>query len=247
MTSPPSHRCGFTLMEVLVTMAIGSVLLFIAATLLGGAGDTYNRGSGSVSAEREARALLTQMSEDFAKAEWHPETIFTTEGEGWKKSRAGFLSLQPSDAQSEEGRIGDLCALQYYVKDIKVGDATVRCLMRGFRESAVVFPELRSGEFKSLFGEEVTDEPVAFGVLSFEITPLEKDPTTGRLSTWSKDPNQPVDMIRIRLVIARRELLGKLTTTRDWDSSEFRGDPKEAIHNRDLEVYEVIQRFGNDA
>jgi prepilin-type N-terminal cleavage/methylation domain-containing protein len=250
MTPRPIHRRGFSLLEVLMTMAIGSVLLLVAVTMLSQAGDGYERGSGSVAAEREARAVLTQMGDDFAKAVWHQETILDAGGEGWKQARTGFLSLQADDAQSESGRTGDLCAVHYYIKDIQVGRATVRCLMRGFRESGEVFPALKAGTFSTLFGEEDADEPVAFGVLSFSAEPLVRD-NTGKWEDWQRlaadDPfaGSP-QAIRLKLVIARRELLGKLSTTRDWDSSPLRGEPYQAANNPDLERYEVIQRFGND-
>ena len=249
MTRPPRHRGGFTLLELLVTMSIGAVLLLVAATMLGRAGDSYSQGSGSVAAEREARAVLTQMGDDFAKAVWHQDTIFEAGGEGWKRARTGFLSLQPEDAQSEDGRSGDLCAVHYYVKDIQAGPTTVRCLMRGFRESGEVFPALRAGSLTPMFAEEDTDEPVAFGVLAFEATPLTRELGTGNLIDWTQTGN-PVttgpDFLRLRLVVARRELLGKLATSSDWDSSPLRGDPLKASENRNLEVYEVLQRFGND-
>ena len=253
MIRPPRHRGGFTLLELLVTMSIGAVLLLVAATMLGRAGASYSQGSGSVAAEREARAVLTQMGDDFAKAVWHQDTIFEAGGEGWKRARTGFLSLQPEDAQSEDGRSGDLCAVHYYVKDIQAGPTTVRCLMRGFRESGEVFPALRAGSLTPMFAEEDTDEPVAFGVLAFEATPLTREAGTGALVPWSKsngaggDPFlESPDFLRLRLVVARRELLGKLATTTDWDSNPLRGDPLKASENRNLEVYEVLQRFGND-
>jgi prepilin-type N-terminal cleavage/methylation domain-containing protein len=249
MTCPTRHRGGFTLLELLVTMAIGSVLLLVAAAMLGRAGDSYSQGSGSVGAEREARAVLTQMRDDFGKAVWHRDTVFEAGGEGWRRARTGFLALQPEDAQSVEGRSGDLCAVHYYVKDIEVGSSTVRCLMRGFRESGEVFPALKAGSLTPLFAEKDTAEPVAFGVLSFEATPLVRD-ETGQLAPWQQLPaddpfNVAPQFLRIRLVVARRELIGKLSTTRDWDTSPLRGDPLKATDNRNLEVYEVLQRFGN--
>lgn len=251
MNHPPRdrHRGGFTLLELLVTMAIGAVILLIAATMLGRAGDSYSQGSGSVAAEREARAVLTQMGEDFAKAVWHKDSIFEAGGEGWKRARTGFLSLQPEDAQSDDGRSGDLCAVHYYVKDIEVGESTVRCLMRGFRESGEVFPAIKAGSLTPMFAEEDTDEPVAFGVLAFEATPLNLEEGTGSLINWTQTGDlvsESPDYLRIRLVVARRELLGKLASTSDWDSSPLRGDPLKASENRNLEVYEVLQRFGND-
>ena len=241
------HRGGFSLVELLVTMAIGSVILFVAASLLSKAGDGYERGSGSVAAEREARALLHQIGSDLAKAEWHKDTQFKNNDSDWKQGDLGFLALQPDDAQSEEKRNADLCAVHYYLKDIEVGGVTVRCLMRGFRESGEVFEALKDGTPVALFKTEVTDEPVAFGVLSFEAQPLERT-ANGRWEDWKEGGlTQAPAAVRVRLVIARRELLGKLTTPEEWNSSPLRGKPDQALNNPNLETYEAIQRYGNDA
>lgn len=242
-----SPRSGFTLVEMMVTMAIGSIILFVAATILSRAGDGYDRGSGNVAAEREARAVLTQLSGDLAKAEWHKDTILENEGSGWKQGELGFISLQADDAQTEKKRNGDLCAIHYYIKDVVVAGTTVRCLMRGFRDSGDVFPALRgSGSFDSLFTEEDADEPVAFGVVSFSAEPLMRD-GSGRWEDWDGDTSAAPDALRIRLTVARRDLLGKLTTSADWGNHPLLGNPEEASHNRGLETYEAIQRFGNDA
>jgi prepilin-type N-terminal cleavage/methylation domain-containing protein len=250
MSPRPHHRPGFTLMEVLVTMTIGAVLLLLAVQLLGRAGDGYDRGAGSVAAEREARAVLTQMGEDLAKAEWHADSILENDGEGWKQARLGFLALQPDDAQSVDRRSGDLCAVHYYIKDIEVGGTVVRSLMRGFRDSGEVFPALKNGSVADLFEPRDIDEPVAFGVLSFDAAPLVRRAQGGGYNDWTPTGDDPFegapDALRLRLVIARRELLGKLRTTSDWDGSTLRGLPADAANNRDLEVYEVVQRFGTD-
>jgi prepilin-type N-terminal cleavage/methylation domain-containing protein len=241
-----SLRSGFTLVEVMVTMAIGSIILFVAATVLSRAGDGYDRSSGNVAAEREARAALTQMAGDLAKAEWHKNTILENGGSGWKQAKLGILSLQADDAQSEEKRNGDLCAVHYYIKDVEVGGALVRCLMRGFRESGDVFPALKNGTYDALFAEEDADEPVAFGVVSFSAEPLQRD-GSGKWESWNGDTSTAPAAVRVKLVVARRELLGKLVTTADWSSGRLLGNPEEAHHNRNLETYEAIQRFGNDA
>ena len=241
-----SPRSGFTLVEVMVTMAIGSIILLVAATVLSRAGDGYDRSSGNVAAEREARAALTQLAGDLAKAEWHQDTILENGGSGWKQAKLGILSLQADDAQSGDKRNGDLCAIHYYIKDIEVGGELVRCLMRGFRESGDVFPALRQGSYDSLFTEEDADEPVAFGVVSFSAEPLQRD-GGGRWEPWNGDTSAAPAALRVKLVVARRELLGKLTTSGEWDSGPLLGNPEEARNNRNLETYEAIQRFGNDA
>ncbi|WP_035607789.1 prepilin-type N-terminal cleavage/methylation domain-containing protein [Haloferula sp. BvORR071] len=242
----PRHSRGFTLIELLVTMAIGSVILFVAALMLSKAGEGYDHGAGSVAAEREARAILHQMGSDLAKAEWHKDTRFKNDGADWIKADLGFFSLQPEDAQSESKRSADLCAVHYYLQDITVGNATIRCLMRGFRESGEVFPALKTGSLDPLFTPEKTDEPVAFGVLSFEAQPLQRS-KAGQWENWNGDKTKAPTAVRLRLVVARRELLGKLTTAQDWNSSPLRGVPGQVANNPNLETYEAIQRYGNDA
>lgn len=237
-------RRGFTLVEMLATMTVGSIILLVAATMLGHAGDGYDRGSGGVAAEREGRAVLTQMADDLSKAVWQPDTRIENQGDSWKRADLGFFSLQASDAQSEDGRLADLCTVHYYIKDIQVGRATVRCLMRGFHESSETLDGLRGGSIDSLFKPENKDEPVAFGVLAFEATPLVRG-TSGKWEDWVKSTETPPSALRLKLIVARRELLGKLQTSSDWDSSPLRGNPAEPERSRYLEIYEVIQRFGN--
>ncbi len=244
--TPAHRRGGFTLVELLFTMAIGSIILFVAASLLSRAGQSYDHGAGSVAAEREARAILHQMGSDLAKAEWHKDTRFKNEGSGWKQADLGFLALQPDDAQTDQKRCADLCAVHYYMKDIEVAGVTVRALMRGFRESGEVFPALKTGSPESLFTPENTDEPVAFGVLSFEAQPLQRS-ASGQWEDWNGDKTKGPGAVRVRLVVTRRELLGKLTTTAEWNNSPLRGNPEQALNNPNLETYEAIQRYGNDA
>src|SRR5690606_7890884 len=151
---------------------------------IGRAGEGYDRGSGSVAAEREGRAALTRIAEDLATAVWHSDPVFE-EGDGDRKlARLGFLSLQPPDAQSDAGRSADVCAIHYYVEDRRIGGNTIRCLMRGFRESAEVFDKLGDEETEDLFSRRDLDEPLAFGVVAFEAEPLRRDPVTRRREKW---------------------------------------------------------------
>ena len=255
-------RQGFTLVEMLVVMSIGSILLLVAINMLGSAGNSYDRGSGGVAAEREGRAVLTQMASDLSKAVWQKDSVFDSgDGKGWPQAKLQIFSLQADDAQSDAGRIGDLCAVGYAIKDVTVGGAPVRCLMRSFRESQDTFGALKSGDTSTLFAPRDADEPVAFGVVSFEIKPLIRSASSGKWEDWKAttavtnpspgtSTTTPVstgpDAVKIKLVIARRDLIAKLKSPADWASSPLLGDPAEPEKNPRLEVYEVIQRFGND-
>lgn len=242
--SPGRH--GFSLIEIVAALAIGSLILLGAASLLGWSGELYQRGTGGISAEREARAALSIISENLANAVWHPSTVFERTGEGWALDRIGFLSLQPSDAQSPGGRAADVCAIHYYIDDRLIGGRIVRCLMRGFRESAEVLRILETDEIASLFEPREQDEPLAFGIVAFGAEPQQRDPVTRRREKWMPEGGLPVDAVALSLVVARPELTRLLTTGEDWSTSTHLGDPSKPEENRRLETFRLVQRFGPD-
>lgn len=251
MTVHSGQKRGFTLVELLCSMAIGAIILVAAASLLGSSGDGYERVGGGVATEREARAIMTQLAEDLSTAVFHPDGVMERSGQRWPADKLGFLTLQSADAQSEDGRIGDLCAVHYYVKDLTINGRVVRCLMRGFRESADTFKSLGNSTLPSLFtAQDSIDEPVAFGVLSFEASPKSRD-ENGKWTDWKKNPNTGPEALEVKLIIARRGLAGRLKTTADWDgggnAANWLGDPAMADRNAELVTYGTLIRFGHDA
>lgn len=249
MTPAHRHHSGFTLVELMFSMAIGSIILILAASMLGTSGNSYERVGGTVSSEREARAAINQISADFSTAQFHKAMVISPSTATWPVDSFGFLSLQPSQAQSVSGRIGDLCAVNYYVKDLQVGGKTLRCLMRGFRESKDTFDGLLNDSIPSLFlAKPDLDEPVAFGVVSFEARPKSIDAMGNQIDWVKNDVNGP-DLFELKLVVARRTLVSRLKQTSDWDGSgsaeNLLGTPAKVDRNPNLEVYETTVRFGS--
>ena len=250
MSITPRKSRGFSLIELMCTMVIGSIILLAAASLLGTSGDGYERVGGGVASEREARALITQLTSDLSTAAFHKDLIIEKSSESWSADRLGFLSLQPDQAQSVAGRTGDLCAVGYYIKDLSISGKTVRCLMRGFRESSDTFKALESGSVATLFAEQANlDEPVAFGVVSFEARPKSRN-AEGKWIDWVKNDKTGPEALDVRLVIARRDLAGKLKLPGDWNGTgtagKLLGKPSEVERNKNLEVYGTLIRFGNN-
>jgi prepilin-type N-terminal cleavage/methylation domain-containing protein len=249
MMSASENPRGFTLVELMAAMAIGTIILLAAASLLGSSGEGYERVGGSVATEREARALISQLGSDLSSALFHKDGVIEKSSQPWSADKLGFLSLQPAAAQTDEGRIGDLCAVNYYIEDLSIGGKTVRCLMRGFRESKDTFAALENDAVAPLFtARDNLDEPVAFGVVSFEARPKSRD-AAGAWTDWIKNDTKGPEAFDVRLVIARRELAGRLKTPSDWDGTGAAGrqigEPAKADKNRYLEVYGALIRFGN--
>ena len=250
MTFTHRHPRGFTLIELLFSMVIGSVLLVVAATMLGSSGDGYERIGGNVASEREARAVINQLAADLSTARFHKDAVTEKSIAAWPRDKLGFLSLQPAQAQSKAGRIGDLCAVNYYISDLTIGGKKVRCLMRGFRESHETFEALREDKVGSLFEQKPavdSDEPVAFGVISFEARPRSRD-SGGQWIDWVKNDQTGPEAFDLKLVLARRDLAGKLKLPADWDGGgSLLGDASKADRNKNLEIYGTTLRFGNHA
>jgi type II secretory pathway pseudopilin PulG len=254
MSPSPKQKRGFTLVEMMAAMGVGMVVLMIAAGVLGSTGDGYERLGGGVSAEREARALLGQLVTDLSSVQYQKEILLREGKESWPLDRIGFLTLQPDDAQTDAGRVGDLCAVRYYVRDEVNGGKVTRCLMRGFVESSDTFKAVKNNLTSQLFeqppgtGSSNTDEAIAFGVVSFEARPKTRD-ANGKLTDWKAGTDTPPDVLALRLVIARRELMGKLNTAADWSgqggiAAKLMGIPSEAERNKNFQVYETTVRFG---
>ena len=249
MTASP-HRCrGFSLIELMCSMGIGATLLLIAVITLGRFGDGYERVGGGVATEREARALMARITSDLTTARFHKDGVLEKSSALWPNDRLGFLSLQPAHGQSDAGCIGDLCAVSYQIEDLLICGKTVRCLMRACRESRETFRALEDHQVAALFASrDPGGEPVAFGVISFEARPKSRD-GSGRWIDWVKNDLVGPEAIELRLVVARRELAGKLKLPGDWNgvgvSGKLLGNPLEACGNSNLEVYATLIGFGN--
>jgi hypothetical protein len=232
------------------SMAIGSIILVLAAHLLGTAGGNYERISSSISSEQDARALMNQLASDSSTAIYHQDILFEKSTSRWPVDHLRFLSVQPQEAQTLANRVGDLCAVNYYLKDLQINHQTVRCLMRGFRESGETFKALREHTIPTLFEpRSLLDEPVAFGVVSFEARPVIRD-ELGKSIDWIKNGITHPEALTIRIVLARRGLIANLKLPANWDGTKdttnFLGEPADATRHKDLKTYSTTFRFGND-
>lgn len=251
MTMRPQKQYeGFSLIELLVSMAVGAVVLLAAVSMLGSAADSYERVGGGVEIEREARAMISQLSSDLSSGQFHQDSLFDSRPQPWPADRLGILTMAPQSAQSESGRIGDLCAVSYYLADLTINEKTVRCLIRGFRESKETFDALANSSVSKLFvARENIDEPIAFGVVAFQAKPKSRD-ATGKWSDWTLSAAERPAAVEVRVILARRGLAAKLNEPADWNGAGVNGwmlgEASAADRNKDFEIYETMIRYGND-
>ena len=240
MTPPNRHRPGFTLVELMFSLTLGTLILLVAAGLLASSGAGYGRTSGTVATSRERRALVDRLATDLASGIPATGSILNSEPTG----KLAFITLLPAVGQSEDGRNGDACAVSYRLADLEMGGRTRRCLVRSVKESGDTFAALRSGKAAMLFtGGFPVDEPLAFDVVGFTAQPKSVD-AGGVSQDWTDDGGGPPDALEITLVLVRPGFARRLKTAADWDAlAESAENPR----NTALETHTATLRFGNHA
>lgn len=234
------HHPGFTLVEMMFSLTLGTLILLLAAGLLGRSGDDYRYTSGGVATGREGRAAFDRLVADLSSGVMVEGSRLESDGTG----SIVFVTLLPAADQSDEGHIGDACAVSYRLKDLQSGGKTRRCLVRSVRESSETLAALRAGEIEKLFtGKFLVEEPLAFDVARFEASPKSAG-ATGVWLDWTNHDEVPPDALEITLVLVRPELAVHTRTAADWDAlAENIGN----ISNSGLEIHTATIRFGNHA
>ncbi len=127
-----SARRGFTLIELVVAMAITSLIVVLLISILSIASDHWNRSRAEVKAERQAKALLDRMRGDLSAMvvpRWNPQEWFVAEfdegtsGSGLPEDGGAaklIFFTSPTDRYdgkpTDEQVRGDVSAVSYSVR-----------------------------------------------------------------------------------------------------------------------------------
>jgi len=225
---------GFTLLELLVSMALGSIILLTAATMLGEAGDSYGHVTRGIHAEREARAALSRISADVRAALDQQGALRLDSG-----GKIGFLTTLPGSAQNKTLRIGDLCAVVYQLKDLESDNRIVRCLTRTVHESSETYRAIKEGNVGEILSRADEDaEPLAIGVMKCSFMPKTRR-SDGTWEEWKESSEHMPDSIEIKITVANREESKRWTQARDWD------EPSE-LENGKATTRSMMIRYGHE-
>jgi len=151
-------RRGFTLVEILAATAIMVVLMVLILGLTTNVLTVWNRSSGQLQANVEARVILDILSQDFVaavlrndNAEWirsQPRTAGTVGDTPWPNTWLMFYSpvLDPPDDDNNPSTpvVGDICAVSYFPAHQNPFDGTqtnpnIYALCRGLKSPAATF------------------------------------------------------------------------------------------------------------
>lgn len=216
---------GFTLLELLVAMAVLSVLLIVMMNMVDSATKLWKQTENSVDAYRESRAALNTMARDFQYAtvgtnyQWVRFNTNSGAANTNYGSNAFFLTALPSNSQKTDSK-SDICEVGYFLALDRTAASTNRTLnlYRYFRSSDQTFTNLKdSTPFTGIVTGSTGEEILARNIVRMSITPV----STNAAGEWTASYVPTIDsplpqLVEISLTAINQDLAKKLNTTADW-------------------------------
>jgi prepilin-type N-terminal cleavage/methylation domain-containing protein len=182
------YQQGLTLIELLLTMALTSVLLIALAALVSQSTDAYSLSQRSLDHLSQSRAFVQIFQSELSLR--IPDTPLvhqsSTQGSTMDSDKIIFIRTLPASEQSVESS-GDITASCYYVAFVENGNqGVVPKLFRKIltsRESQQFIEAGSTAEFPKV--DPILDEPILEFVLSFQAIPVHFDPVSGNEEPWN--------------------------------------------------------------
>jgi prepilin-type N-terminal cleavage/methylation domain-containing protein len=194
---------GFTLVELVVAMAVSLVLVLGMFELTAQGGRGFGRTQRSIQTQSSARAALHFMAEDLAtRLVGTPLQTTSDAAAAWPCGTLGFFRCQAADSAG-----GDVVFVLYEVKSVMEGPGTSRQLIRSVWDSGEAFAALKDGRTPA--GVPSSNEALALQVVGFSLTCA---PRAGEPASCA-----------VVLSVADDATARRLETEADWRAATARG------------------------
>lgn len=236
----PNHaHHAFTMIELLVAMAVFSLLIVLLMGMVDGAAKLWRESENRVDAYREARAALGSLARDLNNALPVNNTNYILlnsnafgrlPAEAVKDTNSAsalfFLSAQPASAQDSSANKSDVCEVGYFLAydstSLVPNGAKSLNLYRYFHSSDGTYSNLLNGPTALYQTGPVTGDRtdlMARNVKSFRVTPYHVD-TNGNCMPYNAALyGAPPDLVEISVTTLNQDTARKLTSQEDWTNS----------------------------
>jgi len=267
----PTITTGFTLVEMLVTIAILSILFVVMVGILDQSSRAWNQAEQRVDAFREGRAaqfvidqdlenLVAPEGQPFFFLNRHPDDIQI--GATLPPADHGdtlfFTTLLPLDAQAGS-RKSHLCIVGYYLaytpdssgpgarrsyklyRHLTSSDTSFEALSDFFETGSAPLLSIIPRPPSGLIGDEV----LARNIINLNITPLRRNSTNGELETPSApwETSERPALVKVAFDALNYNTAGALTRQEDWQASpEF-----ESLRQRNKQTFTSTIRTDRQA
>jgi prepilin-type N-terminal cleavage/methylation domain-containing protein len=242
----PSGRSAFTLIELIVGMALLAMLLVMLLSIVDGAVKLWTSNENRVDSYREARAAINVISADLNSVVASTNTNYFSYNRTDKlpssavpPAKAGnmfFVSAQPKESQDADpasdkpANTSDLCVVGYFLAYDKVSTGSSVSslnLYRYFLSSGAAFDSLRKG---TLLQETLSTTPtstsptgtevLARNITDFKIEAFTVDPgadSAGNIRKFQQTDQTPMpDFVDVELTALSNDSVKRFHKKEDW-------------------------------
>lgn len=212
---------AFLLIELLVAMAITSIIMVTLFSLLGQSTTNYTQTQRAVNAVSQSRAFIQFFDRELSTR--LPGTPLIHEKESTatgptSSDRIAFVRALTQD-EFDDADPGDLSTSVYYVDfsdDGKRGESPK--LFRknlGPKETQKLIEEGATPQFPTV--NATTDEPIIPNVISFKAVPMFRDITDGELKEWDDTSLQPPSVVELSITFIDDSSAQRFKMKSEWD------------------------------
>ncbi len=217
--SPSISRRGFTLVELLIAMAITTVIMVVLLGIVNQSTDTYNRTQRAVNSLSQSRAFLQFFDREISTR--LPQTPLIHEaGTGNTPDLSDKFAFVRTISTEEQSNTtpGDLGTTAYYLAytDAK-GDAVAPRLYRKVLTPAQTQDLLDSSPTPSFPAPNPADEAIIDNILSFQARPKFIDPAAGEIKDWDKNSTEPAAFIELTIRFVQESTSRRFKTKSEWE------------------------------
>lgn len=213
---------GFSMIELLVAMAITSIIMVTLFSLVGQTTTSYTQTQRAVNAVSQARAFIQFFDRELSTR--LPGTPLVHE----KKSAAGgpssseriaFVRALTADEFTDTDP-GDLGTSIYYVAFSNDGSRgeSPKLFRKSLGPKETQEKIIEAGNTPALPTVDPTkDETIIPNVLSFEATPMFRDTANGGLTEWANGSPQPPSVVELEITFIDDSSAQRFKTQAEWN------------------------------
>lgn len=237
-----------TLLELLVAVAVSTVLILALANILGTTSDVFADTERTVESLRDGRAALGIIRNDMAGqiGPGRGLSIHYQRQENTLSTQWGFFTAQSSKAQEKSRNPGDVCYVLYYTAVTADGnDRVSRKLFRRFLSSLDSLPLLQQAPFQTPAVDPAVDDVVAFNVLDFRCEFRSRDEKGGWVEAKTAEEIQAAGEMTVVLRVVSNGAAVNMPNEADWSpgGKETKGVDFDAEEDDDASASSFRARF----
>lgn len=234
------RRRAFTLLELLVAMAVFSLLIVLLMGMVDSGTKLWRENENRVDSYREARAAISMMERDLRNVLAKNSTNYLRfnaaafpqlqEADVQKNTNTAsavfFLSAQPASAQDLAANKGDICEVGYFLGygnssagPVNSGISKSMNLYRYFRSSGGTFSNLTNGSSSLFTNVTITgaeSDLLARNIKAFRLTPFHLNSAGNYVPYDAVTHGAMPDLVEVSLTALNQDVSRKLLSSGDW-------------------------------